>query len=180
MNKPTITKELMHCVCGFSSNSGNKMAGHLARSGCSSAYPSAEEAGQARVGGDTDNNQEAISGDKTEGGGDKPEGGKSSEEQGSVETEGSKDGDDKVNDEVTEEVSKNEEVKEPENDSALGKEDKQQSESPEKESQEEEKSKDDDEQAPAAGGILFGTFFNYMNQKEEDSGKSEEKSKDKE
>ena len=22
-------KELMHCVCGFSTNSGNKMAGHL-------------------------------------------------------------------------------------------------------------------------------------------------------
>ena len=31
-----------------------------------------------------------------------------------------------------------------------------------------EKSKDEDEQAPAAGGILFGTLFNYMNQKEDE------------
>ena len=172
MNKPTITKELMHCVCGFSSNSGNKMAGHLARSGCSSAYPSAEEAGQARVGGDTDNNQkEAVSEDKAEEG-------QSSEEQGPMDTEPSKNEDDKVNDEVTEEVTeevnKNEGSNEPEKDSALGKEDKQQTEFPEK-SEEEEKTKDEDEQAPAAGGILFGTFFNYMNQKEEDSGKSEDK-----
>merc|ERR1712051_819540 len=34
----------MYCVCGFSTYSGNKMAAHLARSGCRTAYPSAEEA----------------------------------------------------------------------------------------------------------------------------------------
>ena len=198
MNKPTITKELMYCVCGFSTNSGNKMAAHLARSGCRTAYPSAEEASRARVDRvDTDNQEAAVSKDKTDGR-------QSSEEQGPMETEGSKDGDDKVNDEVTEETNMVEESNGPEKDPSLEKEAKQQPESPEKESQEEEKSKvedeqapatqvgssekeskakeksnDDSEQAPAAGGILFGTFFNYMNQKEEDSGKSEENNEDK-
>lgn len=163
MNKPTLTNELMFCVCGFSSNSGNKMAGHLARSGCSSAYPSLEEAGRAKLGGDTDNCQEAAV---------------NNDEHGITETEEIKDEVGKIFDvsvEVSEERNKIEENNESEKLYSLGKEEEetsQQKESPEAEkSRTEEKSKDGDEQAPASGGILFGTFFNYMNQKEEESGK---------
>ena len=157
MNKPTLTNELMFCVCGFSSNSGNKMAGHLARSGCSSAYPTLEEAGRAKLGGDTDNCLEAAV---------------NNDEHDITETEEIKDD---VSVEVSEERNKIEENNESEKVYSLGKEEEetsQQKESPEPEkSRTEEKSKDGDEQAPASGGILFGTFFNYMNQKEEESGK---------
>ena len=168
MNKPTLTNELMFCVCGFSSNSGNKMAGHLARSGCSSAYPSLEEARRAKVGGDTDNCQEAAVA-------------VNNDEHGITETEETKDEVGKIFDvgvEVSEERNKvegnerneSEKVHSPEKEEGTS----QQVETPEPEkSRTEVKSKDGDEQAPApaSGGILFGTFFNYMNQKEKDSGK---------
>ena len=162
MNKPTLTNELMFCVCGFSSNSGNKMAGHLARSGCSSAYPSLEEAGRAKVGGDTDNCQEAAV---------------SNDEHAITETEETKDEVGKLFDvgvEVSEERNKVEENNESEIVQSLETEEdtSQLIETPDPETiRTEVKSKDGDEQAPASGGILFGTFFNYMKQKEEDSGK---------
>ena len=161
MNKPTLTNELMFCVCGFSSNSGNKMAGHLARSGCSSAYPSLEEAGRAKVGGDTDNCQKAAV---------------SNDEHGITETEETKDEVGKLFDvgvEVSEERNKVEENNESEIVQSLETEEdtSQLIETPDPETiRTEVKSKDGDEQAPASGGILFGTFFNYMKQKEEDSG----------
>ena len=161
MNKPTLTNELMFCVCGFSSNSGNKMAGHLARSGCSSAYPSLEEAGRAKVGGDTDNCQEAAV---------------NNDEHGITETEETKDEVGKIFDvgvEVSEERNKVEENNESEIVQSLETEEdtSQLIETPDPETiRTEVKSKDGDEQAPASGGILFGTFFNYMKQKEEDSG----------
>lgn len=161
MNKPTLTNELMFCVCGFSSNSGNKMAGHLARSGCSSAYPSLEEAGRAKVGGDTDNCQEAAV---------------NNDEHGITETEETKDEVGKLFDvgvEVSEERNKVEENNESEIVQSLETEEdtSQLIETPDPETiRTEVKSKDGDEQAPASGGILFGTFFNYMKQKEEDSG----------
>ena len=160
MNKPTLTNELMFCVCGFSSNSGNKMAGHLARSGCSSAYPSLEEAGRAKVGGDTDNCQEAAV---------------NNDEHGITETEETKDEVGKLFDvgvEVSEERNKVEENNESEIVQSLETEEdtSQLIETPDPETiRTEVKSKDGDEQAPASGGILFGTFFNYMKQKEEDS-----------
>ena len=162
MNKPTLTNELMFCVCGFSSNSGNKMAGHLARSGCSSAYPSLEEAGRAKVGGDTDNCQEAAV---------------SNDEHAITETEETKDEVGKLFDvgvELSEERNKVEENNESEIVQSLETEEdtSQLIETPDPETiRTEVKSKDGDEQAPASGGILFGTFFNYMKQKEEDSGK---------
>ena len=161
MNKPTLTNELMFCVCGFSSNSGNKMAGHLARSGCSSAYPSLEEAGRAKVGGDTDNCQEATV---------------NNDEHGITETEETKDEVGKLFDvgvEVSEERNKVEENNESEIVQSLETEEdtSQLIETPDPETiRTEVKSKDGDGQAPASGGILFGTFFNYMKQKEEDSG----------
>ena len=41
-------KEVMYCVCGFSANSGNKLAKHLGTHGCQSAYASLEDAERAR------------------------------------------------------------------------------------------------------------------------------------
>merc|ERR1712242_394489 len=114
INKPTLMKELMHCVCGFSTNSGNKMAGHLARSGCTSAYPSSEEARKAKVGDDSDDTEETTDNDSNQ---DK---GQSSQE--TQETADKKDGEgegEKVsgpvcdaNDELSKETKENEENQE--------------------------------------------------------------------
>nr|XP_018895749.1 PREDICTED: uncharacterized protein LOC109029651 isoform X1 [Bemisia tabaci]XP_018895750.1 PREDICTED: uncharacterized protein LOC109029651 isoform X1 [Bemisia tabaci] len=46
---PIILPEAMHCVCGFSSRSGNKLTKHLAQCKRKSAYPSAERAAQNTV-----------------------------------------------------------------------------------------------------------------------------------
>lgn len=44
LGKPLVLDKPMFCVCGFSANSGNKLAKHLGSHGCNSAYPSLEEA----------------------------------------------------------------------------------------------------------------------------------------
>ena len=179
MNKPTITKELMYCVCGFSTDSGNKMAAHLARSGCRTAYPSAEEAAKARV--DVTSEEATVTVNK-----DKTDEDKTNEEPDNMETDTVSDGvGDKGterisggNEEVSEETKKIEERKD--SDSDFGKETTKEVEDGEEEKKMEEENgdtndsekgetnKDEDEQAPAAGGILFGTLFNYMNQKEDE------------
>merc|ERR1711973_126772 len=46
--KRSLLKEVMYCVCGFSANSGNKLAKHLGTHGCQSAYASLEDAERAR------------------------------------------------------------------------------------------------------------------------------------
>ena len=181
MNKPTLTSELMYCICGFSSKSGNKMAGHLARSGCTSSYPSQDEASRARVGdGDRDTPEEATvikdktSEDKTneemETGDNKNEDGEevSDPDQVSNETE-------KENQTVScsengkeSDTNPNENGKK-EKDANTNEEVEKEKEKDPNEEEEGEKKKDDDDQAPAAaGGILFGTLFDYMNQKEEE------------
>ena len=49
LGKSSIMKEAMYCVCGFSTQSGNKLAKHLGNHGCQSAYASLEEAEKARI-----------------------------------------------------------------------------------------------------------------------------------
>ena len=46
---PSILKNEVFCVCGFKTNSGNKIAKHLALHGCRSAYPSLESAQKSAV-----------------------------------------------------------------------------------------------------------------------------------
>lgn len=46
IGKSIILEKPMHCVCGFKSASGNKLAKHIATCGRKSAYPSAERAAQ--------------------------------------------------------------------------------------------------------------------------------------
>ena len=46
---PSILKNEVFCVCGFKTNSGNKIAKHLALHGCRSAYSSLESAQKSAV-----------------------------------------------------------------------------------------------------------------------------------
>jgi hypothetical protein len=38
LGRPVVLPAPLYCCCGFSSDSGNKIAKHLGRSGCRSAY----------------------------------------------------------------------------------------------------------------------------------------------
>jgi len=49
LGKPVMLDQRLYCVCGFSCFSGNKMAKHLGSSGCKTAYPSLESAGEGRA-----------------------------------------------------------------------------------------------------------------------------------
>jgi hypothetical protein len=40
LGRPVVLPAPLYCCCGFSSDSGNKIAKHLGRSGCRSAYSS--------------------------------------------------------------------------------------------------------------------------------------------
>jgi len=48
LGKPVILDNEVYCICGYSTNSGHKMAKHLATQGCSTAYYNLELAGDAR------------------------------------------------------------------------------------------------------------------------------------
>merc|ERR1719154_1000601 len=204
LNKPTITKELMYCVCGFSTYSGNKMAAHLARSGCRTAYPSAEEAAKARV--DVTTEEATVNKDKTDED-------KANEEPDNMDTDtaGVNDGDSEKETEETSDGSKKMEQKtESENVSVMGKETSQEVENREEEEEEKmdedngktndsekgekdkeshvdkanadekEKGTDEARKPPLPGGLLFGTFFNYMggDQNSDEKGINEKESED--
>merc|ERR1711915_1137834 len=49
LGKSVILKEPMYCVCGYSAHSGMKLAKHIGRSGCQTAYPTIPEANKAKV-----------------------------------------------------------------------------------------------------------------------------------
>ena len=211
LNKPTITKEMMYCVCGFSTDSGNKMAAHLAKSGCRTAYPSEQEAAKARV--DVTTEEATVNKDKTDED-------KANEEPDNMDMDtdtagiNDKDGEKEIErlsdgkEEVLEETKKMDENKKSENSSERGKETLQAVENREeeekmeedngdtndsekgekgKESQgdkakadETEKGTDEAKKPPLPGGLLFGTFFNYMggDQSNDDTEVIEKKSED--
>jgi len=49
LGKPILLDKPMYCCCGWESTSGNKLAKHLANSGCKSAYATKEESQNARI-----------------------------------------------------------------------------------------------------------------------------------
>merc|ERR1712130_535418 len=49
LGTPLLLEQEMHCVCGFATKSGNKLAKHLGSNGCMSAYTSREEAKKAKL-----------------------------------------------------------------------------------------------------------------------------------
>ena len=201
LNKPTITKELMYCVCGFSTYSGNKMAAHLARSGCRTAYPSAEEAAKARVDVEEPVNKDKTDEDKTNEEPDKMDTDTASINDGDDEKETEKlsDGTKKMDDnkesenvsekdkETTQEVQNREEEKKMEddngdtNDSASEKgEEGKESQVDKADADEKEEGTSEASKPPLPGGLLFGTFFNYMggDQSNDDKDNNEKKSED--
>jgi hypothetical protein len=62
LGKPVQLEQEMFCCCGFSTNSGHRLAKHLGTHGCRSAYPSREEAVRARAEGDWEEGEEMEEG----------------------------------------------------------------------------------------------------------------------
>ena len=138
LGKSSIMKEAMYCVCGFSTQSGNKLAKHLGNHGCQSAYASLEEAEKARIMPEgLEDNVSVFSRDiKTGLQGEK--------------MEEDRDDNDKCN------VEDESEVKE------VDEEDEMQTKASK---EEDDKEKD---VPPGPGGLLFGTLFKYMEEKHEE------------
>ena len=138
LGKSSIMKEAMYCVCGFSTQSGNKLAKHLGNHGCQSAYASLEEAEKARIMPEgLGDNVSVFSRDiKTGLQGEKMEEDRDDNDKCDVEDES--------------------EVKE------LDEEDEMQTKASK---EEDDKEKD---VPPGPGGLLFGTLFKYMEEKHEE------------
>ena len=157
----------MYCVCGFSAHSGNKLAKHLGTNGCLSVYPSLEKAQRARNIPEGQEDKFYVYTRNTEGqqlqegsnGEDKQTQGDSVEEPVDEEEEKMDTGNgEKDNDEEDKEVDKEEETEAREEGEV---------ESPEDKNRTEEEGANDQDKQPGPGGLLFGTLFNYMEDKTE-------------
>ena len=197
LGKSSILSEPMFCVCGFSAHSGNKMAKHLGTHGCKSAYPSQEEADKAKVEkvekGEKrkDRQEEADSSSQMEEDGDiQKEDGTDVEKVGDDDQQENNDKEDKSKkDEATTEgeesgeVGKENESNESESEASIEKEivekntEERKTDSPDTDENEKEA---EAEKPPGPGGLLFGTFFNYMgaDQSSGDKANNEKKSED--
>lgn len=189
LGKSVILKEPMYCVCGYSAHSGMKLAKHIGRSGCQTAYPTIQEANKAKVERDGSGGGSAGGTATEEGSSGAPS---NVDDESSRDSSSAKSVENGVTTEPMEE-DKDEEGKDKEENAPSSvetevttKEDqpeveKADDENTEKDSEEkdnEEKEKDEDEggeddNQPGPGGFLFGTFFNP---KKDD--KKEEESKD--
>ena len=133
----------MYCVCGFSANSGNKLARHLGTHGCQSAYASLEDAERAR---------------------NIPEGQEDkfffySRDCGEAREEETEIGKDEDNDKIKN-VAVEKEVIEEEN---LGTKTEEEDDDVEiSEGKKTEEARNGEERQPGPGGLLFGTLFNYL------------------
>ena len=133
-------KEVMYCVCGFSANSGNKLAKHLGTHGCQSAYASLEDAERAR---------------------NIPEG---QEDKFFIYNRDCKDGR-----EEEKEIGKDEDKDHIKN-VAVEKEKSMGSEIKTSEGGKTEEVRNEEGKQPGPGGLLFGTLFNYLGDEETSEG----------
>lgn len=163
----------MFCVCGFSTHSGNKMAKHLGTHGCKSAYPSQEEAFKAKV----------EKGGKKSDGLDKADLASKEDNPSDMEKE-DKEHIQKRDDATKKDVESGEVGTEKESKSEGNiekKMEKNAEESPTESTDTDENEKEAiAENLPGPGGLLFGTFFNYMgeDQSNGDKANTEKKSED--
>lgn len=173
LGKSSILSEQMFCVCGFSTHSGNKMAKHLGTHGCKSAYPSQEEAFKAKV----------------EKGGKKPDGLDKADFANKEENPSDMEKEDEENiqkrDDATTKDLESGEVGTEKESKPEGNLDKKMEKNAEKSPTEctdtdENEKEAIDERPPGPGGLLFGTFFNYMgeDQSNGDKANTEKKSED--
>jgi len=168
LGTPLTLEQEMHCVCGFATKSGNKLAKHLGSNGCMSAYPSKEEAQKAKlvVEGEEDEAMEEEVEEEAELGGDKDEQQKHEEEEAfkkqcktSPKKVGKQPSPKKLA-EKEENRSGSEAVEEAEEKGAT-------SEANNK-TGEGEKGEEDEESPKTGGMLLFGTLFKYMDKDKED------------
>merc|ERR1719447_2750021 len=169
LGTPLTLEQEMHCVCGFATASGNKLAKHLASNGCMSAYPSKDEAQKAKLVVEGEEEEEAmeeeVENEVEEEDGDKDEQQKHEEEEAfkkqcktspkkagrkqspkSAEKEGIRSGSEAVEDD---------DKKEPTSEA--------------KDKTDEGEKGEENEESPKPGGmLLFGTLFKYMEKDKED------------
>jgi len=192
LGKSVILKEPMYCVCGYSAHSGMKLAKHIGKSGCQTAYPTIQEANKAKV--ERDGSTGGSVAEEGSSGAPSNVDDESSRDSSSAKSiengaptepmEEDKDKEEDASASVETEVTTNEdkaEEKEKEEDEAVEK-DPEEKESEEKEKEDSDKDEvGDDDKQPGPGGFLFGTFFNNMEKKDEekkDDGKEEDKKDD--
>jgi len=168
LGTPLTLEQEMHCVCGFATKSGNKLAKHLGSNGCMSAYPSKEEAQKARlaVEGEEDEAMEEEVEEEAEEGEGKDEQQKHEEEEAfkkqcktSPKKVGKQPSPKKLA-EKEENRSGSEAVEEADEKGAT-------SEAKDK-TGEGEKGEEDEESPKTGGMLLFGTLFKYMDKDKED------------
>jgi len=164
VGKPTILEEAIYCCCGFSTNSGNKMAKHLGTHGCKSAYPTLEEANKARV--DSKGSGKVFE-EKSRDLSEKND--TASENVDTEDEKETKESESKSNEDTDNENSEAETENKEEDATDKGR-----KQDEDKEKQDEEPGVDDDKQ-PGPGGLLFGTFLNNM---EKNKDGDEDKQKD--
>jgi len=192
LGKSVILKEPMYCVCGYSAHSGMKLAKHIGRSGCQTAYPTIQEANKAKVerdgsgGGtaaeegssgapsnvDDESSRDSSSAKSVENGPttepmeeDKEEEGKDKEENAPASVE-------------TEVTTKEDQPEGEKADDETTEKDSEEKDNEEKEKDEDEGGEDDNQ--PGPGGFLFGTFFNpKKDDKKEEESNNEDKNEDK-
>ena len=142
----------MYCVCGFSAHSGNKLAKHLGTNGCRSVYPSLEEAERARNIPEGQEDNFFIYSRDIEAQQQQPEESNEEEKQeDSVEKPDDKE-EDKMDTAEKDETEAREEGE---------------VESKEDQNKTEEGGEHGEDKQPGPGGLLFGTLFNYMEDKPE-------------
>ena len=148
LGKSSIMKEAMYCVCGFSTQSGNKLAKHLGNHGCQSAYASLEEAEKARImpEGREDNVSVLTRDMKTGLQGEKEQGNNDDNDKKNVE-----------GDSVAKDVAEGDKI-----------ETKATKEEYEAETSNTEQNDKEKDMPPGPGGLLFGTLFKYMEEKHEE------------
>jgi len=174
----------MFCVCGFSANSGNKLAKHLGSHGCNSAYPNLEKAKNVRVESDMyedETSMDTLDEDLEKGLGHRISITDTSEKEFKTRDAivDSRDSDSipgkpRKNSKDEEEGGKGEnEQTNPESDAkSMVKGGKKESGEIEDEAMEAEEPVEDPDEERQPGQILFGTFFNYMKDRKDDASAS--------
>jgi len=181
LGKPLVLDKPMFCVCGFSANSGNKLAKHLGSHGCNSAYPSLEKAKNVRVESDLyedETSMDRLDEELEKGLGRRNSITDTSEKEFEIKDATLDSGDSNPihgkqrknsKDEEEEGKGENERTYTESDAIRMAKGGKKESGEKEDESMEVEEPVEDPDEEKQPGQILFGTFFNYMKDSEEDA-----------
>jgi len=174
LGKSTILEEPMYSVGGFSTTSGNKMAKHLATNGWKSAYPSRQEANRAKVlpEGYVEDTTDDENKDEEQTTGNNSEMEDDVEKSSNEDDQESRKTPDTNDDETTSENAESKEDDDEKDKDAQATDEKD-------ENEQKTDDKADENSQPGPGGLLFGTFFQYMGDKKDNEENNEEKQEQK-